>query len=64
MPTIQHAYLLRLWSEVWEKRVLWRSQIDHLQSGRRAAFDTLEELLDYLRRETEGSHPNNREEEG
>lgn len=48
-----HAYLLRLWSEEKEGGEEWHSQVDHIQSGRRYSFDTLDNLLEFLRQQTE-----------
>jgi hypothetical protein len=53
VPATYHAYLLRLWREEKEGTIQWHSQIDHIQSGRRWSFDTLDRLLDFLRRQTE-----------
>jgi hypothetical protein len=50
-----HAYLLRLWSEEKEGAMEWSSQLDHLQSGRRLSFDTLEQLFEFLRQQTKES---------
>ena len=31
----------------------WHSQVEHIQSGQRWTFNTMDELLDFLRREAE-----------
>jgi hypothetical protein len=53
VPVFYHSYLLRLWSEEQAGSTEWHSQIDHIQSGRRWSFDTLDKLLDFLNRQTE-----------
>jgi len=32
----------------------WRSEVEHIQTGRRWTFNTLDELLGFLRRQAEG----------
>jgi hypothetical protein len=53
VPVLYTSYLLRLWREERAEAVAWHSQVDHIQSGRRWSFDTLEQLLDFLRGQTE-----------
>jgi hypothetical protein len=55
MPDSYYAFLLRLWREDEEQEVKWHLQLDHIQSGRRMNFDTLDKLLEFLRQLTEGS---------
>jgi phytoene/squalene synthetase len=57
-PSIQYASLLiRLWREVTaETQDLsadWHSEVEHIQTGERWAFGTLDELLEFLRSEAE-----------
>ncbi len=56
-PTIQYAsFLIRLWREESadqsEGAIDWQSEVEHVQTGERWAFDTLEELLTFLRKAT------------
>jgi hypothetical protein len=57
-PSIQYAsFLVRLWRETAaDARQLtadWQSEVEHIQTGERWSFSTLEELLEFLRRESE-----------
>jgi hypothetical protein len=57
-PSIQYAsFLIRLWREERtdpaRMPVDWHSEIEHIQTGDRWEFDTLEGLLSFLRREAE-----------
>lgn len=54
--TIEYASLLiRLWrsdgTNPLEGSGEWHSEVEHIQTGERWEFVTLEELLDFLRRE-------------
>ena len=48
------SFLVRLWREkdpISEASALqWKAQVEHIQTGRRWTFDTLEETLAFLRR--------------
>lgn len=52
------SFLVRLWYEPGQEApalpIEWHSEIECIQTGRRWAFDTLEELLDFLRRQVKG----------
>ncbi len=48
-----HSFMLRLWRDDQADDCEWHSQVDHMQSGRRWSFDTVETLLDFLRRQAE-----------
>ena len=55
-PSIQYASLLiRLWREGSPDRagtsIDWHSEVEHLQTGDSWRFQTLEELLGFLRQE-------------
>jgi len=55
-PSIQYAsYLIRLWREESADPVKapidWHSEVEHIQTGERWTFGTLEELLAFLRQE-------------
>jgi hypothetical protein len=55
-PSIQYAsFLIRLWREESAHPVStpidWHSEVEHIQTGERWEFETLEELLTFLRRE-------------
>ncbi len=45
------AYLLRLWPEDGGQGV-WRASLESVDSHERRGFATLDELLDFLRRQT------------
>jgi hypothetical protein len=53
------SFLVRLWREIGPEEpglhTQWRGEIEHIQSGRKWAFDSLDELLGFLRRQTENS---------
>jgi hypothetical protein len=56
--SIEYAsFLIRLWREQNAgpacEAVDWQSEVEHIQTGERWEFDTLEGLLSFLRRETE-----------
>ena len=55
-PSIQYAsFLIRLWREegadLVERPVDWQSEVEHIQTGERWSFGTLDELLAFLRDE-------------
>ncbi|MGD8969222.1 MAG: hypothetical protein PVI07_17090 [Anaerolineae bacterium] len=57
-PSIQYASLLiRLWREVaadtQDLTADWHSEVEHIQTGQRWEFGSLEELLNFLRQESE-----------
>jgi hypothetical protein len=51
------SFLIRLWREVGAEQPStapdWRSEVEHIQTGDCWQFETLEELLNFLRRESE-----------
>jgi hypothetical protein len=57
MPTpIEYAsFLIRLWRESGGDAEAppagWQSEIEHIQTGERWSFNSLEQLLDFLRRQ-------------
>ena len=48
------SFLVRLWregdAELPAPAADWQGEVEHIQSGRRWTFSTLEELLDFLQR--------------
>ena len=58
MPIEYASFLIRLWRERGLERqgpsAEWHSEVEHIQTGQRWSFDTLDELLDFLRRQAEG----------
>lgn len=59
--SIQYAsFLIRLWREIGadpsEVTTDWHSEVEHIQTGERWAFDTLSDLLSFLRRKVEDRH--------
>jgi hypothetical protein len=57
VPTTYVSFLVRLWreprSELPETSADWQGKVEHIQSGERWAFCTIDELLDFLRRQAE-----------
>jgi hypothetical protein len=51
------SFLVRMWHEEDPERPgrfgEWQGEVEHIQSGRHWTFTGLEELLDFLRRQTE-----------
>jgi|Deesub1362B_J571_1020462.scaffolds.fasta_scaffold54737_1 hypothetical protein len=49
------SFLIRLWRErtpgLPESVADWCSEVEHIQTGQRWTFSTLDELLDFLRRQ-------------
>jgi len=47
------SFLIRLWQDegehIGEKPQVWRGHIEHIQSGKHWYFETLDDLLDFLR---------------
>ena len=55
------SFLIRMWREPspeWSDELSadWHSEVEHIQSGQRWTFSTLDELLDFLRRWVEDSN--------
>jgi len=44
------TFVLRFWRETSAGRVRWRGQIEHVQSGEKAAFLDIGTMLRFLRR--------------
>jgi hypothetical protein len=57
VPATYASYLLRLWreseAEPPEMITDWQGESQHIQSGQRWSFSTLDELLGLLRRQVE-----------
>lgn len=51
------SFLVRLWRPADDDSVHpsagWHSEVEHIQTGERWDFETLQELLDFLRRQAE-----------
>ena len=56
-PTTYVSFLVRLWREtspeLTEPAADWQAEVEHIQTGRRWTFSTLDELLAFLRRQVE-----------
>jgi hypothetical protein len=56
-PTKYASFLVRLWREgdpqLSAPTAGWQGEIEHIQSGQRWTFNTLDELLDFLHRQAE-----------
>jgi hypothetical protein len=46
------SYLLRLWREGGEGRAVWRASLKSSRTGEKVGFGSLEELFEFLQRET------------
>jgi len=53
VPQGYFAYLLRLWREQGSEVTRWRASLQDPHSGKRLGFAHMEDLFDFLRRETE-----------
>jgi hypothetical protein len=55
VQTLYISFLLRLWRapepQPPERPAAWQGEVEHIQSGRRSTFDSLDDLLDFLRRQ-------------
>lgn len=55
VPTGYISFLVRLWRQPrrqpQELAAAWQGEVEHIQTGRCSTFDTLDELLDFLRRQ-------------
>ncbi len=51
------SFLIRLWRQIdpvnGADSLDWQSEVDHIQSGQRWKFSTVDELLSFLRQRTE-----------
>ena len=57
-PDAYMSFLIRLWQEEKEPGVPesiddWQGEIEHIQTGQRWTFDSLEALLEFVRQQTE-----------
>ena len=56
-PTKYASFLVRLWREgdpgLSAPTAGWQGEVEHIQTGQRWAFRTLDELLGFLRRRAE-----------
>ncbi len=57
-PTIYASFLIRLWREhnleQPESTVDCYSEVEHIQSGQRWSFGSLDEMLNFLRQQADG----------
>ncbi len=44
----RHSFLVRIWREV--ESAGWQGSVEHVRTGETATFDSLEELLDFVKR--------------
>ncbi|MBC8492368.1 MAG: hypothetical protein H8D43_01180 [Chloroflexi bacterium] len=53
-PSTYVSFLVRLWRETNPERTEpvtgWQGEVEHIQSGQRWTFDTLDETLSFMRR--------------
>ncbi len=59
-PVEYASFLIRLWrtsppAHPLAEEGAWHSEVEHIQSGRRWTFDTLDEVLGFLRRQAADS---------
>jgi len=52
------SFLIRLWREAGADPSFadWHCEIEHIQTGQRWRFDTLDELLDFLHQQAADPH--------
>jgi hypothetical protein len=48
------SYLLRLWSMRVDDKTVWRASLESAITGERIGFASLDDLLDFLKRQTGG----------
>lgn len=50
------SFLIRLWREAGarERAADWHAEVEHIQTNRLWTFDSLDEVLIFLRRQAEG----------
>jgi hypothetical protein len=57
VTTVYISFLVRLWREPRpqppDQATAWQGEVEHIQSGRRSTFDSLDDLLGFLRRQAE-----------
>ena len=46
--TTTKTFVVRFWHEYSDTESRWRGRVEHVQSGRRQDFLSLEEMLDFL----------------
>jgi hypothetical protein len=51
--TISRSYLLRLWQTGTGEQQIWRASLEHVPTGERLGFATLEQLFVFLMQQTE-----------
>jgi hypothetical protein len=49
------AYLLRLWRVNSEGKTAWRASIESASTGERKGFASLDDLVDFLRQQTDAA---------
>jgi hypothetical protein len=56
-PATYMSFLVRLWREPSQESAVppagWNSEVECIQTGQRWTYSTLDELLDFLRRQAE-----------
>jgi len=45
------SYLLRMWRAQEKRREVWRASLQHVETGERVSFRSLDELFAFLRRQ-------------
>jgi len=55
--TTSLSYLLRLWPTGTAGRQVWRASLEHVQTGERLGFASLEQLFVFLIQQTERDDP-------
>jgi hypothetical protein len=51
--TTSHSYLLRLWQTSSVEQQVWRASLEHVPTGERLGFASLEQLFIFLMQQTE-----------
>ena len=50
-----HSYLLRFWSERVDGQIAWRASLESSLTGECQGFASLDELSDFLKRQTDAA---------
>lgn len=55
-PAEYTSFLIRLWREAGASAPAtdWHGEVEHIQTNQRWTFDSLDEVLNFLRRQAEG----------
>ncbi len=55
MRSNTHSFIIRIWHEAVDEQgqaITWRGSVEHVSTGRRLNFETFEDFLDFIRKES------------